>query len=72
MTASPFKGWTRADGVRESDCPADWPFGRVNEQAEQLRKCAAATASFNAARAKFKLEQMKNETQANGNSASAR
>jgi hypothetical protein len=62
MNCPSFKGWTRADGVREFNCPVDWPFGRINEQAEKSRKCAAATSSFNAARAKHQLEKAKHGT----------
>lgn len=51
MTIDLFKGWTRADGVRESEAPDSWPFGRRNIPAEQSRERAAATIKLAAARA---------------------
>lgn len=51
MTTCPFKGWTRADGVRESNAPDPWPFGRRNIPAEQSRERAAAMIKLAAARA---------------------
>lgn len=50
---SPFKGWTRADGVRESYAPDPWPFGRRNVEAEKQRASAVATNNLLKARAIF-------------------
>lgn len=51
--SEPFKGWTRADGLREPYAPVEWPFGRLDNQAQQKRARAAATADYKAARARF-------------------
>lgn len=57
-----FKGWTRDDGVREHSAPRDWPFGRLDVQAQQLLTRAAATADYHAARALF-LKRVNRESQ---------